>query len=273
MIKNRLGLLRHASQVTGQVSRAWFHAPRVSPVGYADIRRKLAREAAPLVAEAAPIKEMRFHRRLRSLFSCSSSLASRWANPLCPRFRSVCIARAIFFASLFTRPLFIPPTRKPRAGLNTRVNPIRCKCFRARPSPLSSPVSLSLIGLFCREAFSSQARRDASRTGLTFTGVYARGLKLDVAEGCTITSSWAEGRNKFARWKRLSHILLLSPASHLHSFSLSLYSPSCNLGRRAKFIHSPANPVTAYFTYREGGSRANVLDAFLNTCIDGTATE
>lgn len=98
------------------------------------------------------------------------------------------------------------------------------------------------------------------QTGLTFTGVYACDLKLHVAEARTITSSRAEKRNKFTCWKcLLSHILLLSfSPSFLPSFSLSsLLSSPYNLCRRAKFIHSPANPVMVYFTYREGGSRAN----------------
>lgn len=119
---------------------------------------------------------MRFF--LLSLFSFSFCLAlcSTLEKPFMPAilFCSVCVARAIFLASLFTCPLFISPTRKPRAGLNTRVNPIRCKCFRARPSPslpvLHFPLFLSLfraflpisftpIVFFCREAFSSWACR------------------------------------------------------------------------------------------------------------------
>lgn len=110
--------------------------------------------------KAVPIKKMRSHRGLRfllhlsplcrpllhsgrTLYACDSALCLEKCVPYtCVK---VCRARerAIFSASLFTCPLFISPTRKPRAGLNTRANPIRCKCFRARPSP-SLPGSLSL---------------------------------------------------------------------------------------------------------------------------------
>lgn len=78
--------------------------------------------------------------------------------------------------------------------------------FRARSS-----LSLFLSSYFFVERLSRRELADASHTGLTFTGVYACGLKLHVAEACTITSSQAERRNKFTCWKcLLSHILLLS---------------------------------------------------------------
>lgn len=133
-----------------------------------DIRRN-SQEAASLVAKTAPIKEMRFHRRLCVLslflfaFSFYPALCSILEKPFMPAIL-FCVRRArnLSLASLFTCPLFISLTRKPRAGLNTRVNPIRCKCFRARPSPSLSlfraflpPISFSLVVLFCREAFSS----------------------------------------------------------------------------------------------------------------------
>lgn len=139
-------------------------------------------------------------------------------------FRKVCsmrqsVSRALSFSRPFLPvPLFISPTRKPRAGLNTRANPIRCKCFRARPSPSLSrsfshslplplslslfpfrahPVSPSLSSDFFVERLSCRELADISHTELSFTAVYARGLKLHVAQGCVTTSSRTEKESKF----------------------------------------------------------------------------
>lgn len=82
-------------------------------------------------------------------------------------------------------------------------------------------LSLFLSAYFFVERLSRRELADASHTGLTFTDVYACGLKLHVTEACTITSSQAEKRNKFTCWKcLLSHILLLSFSPYL-SFALS----------------------------------------------------
>lgn len=207
-------------------------------------------------------------------------------------------ARAIFSASLFTCPLFISPTRKPRAGLNTRANPIRCKCFRARPSPSLSrfslalalprplsphafslsrffPVSLSLSSDFFVERLSLVVSSQISHTrGFHLRPRYARGLKLRVAEGCTTTSSRAEKESKVRRLKMspLSHIIpFLLLLSLFLSLSLTLY-PIISVAVLNLFIARLTLLRRILLTARAGPEQTGYYpNTFLNTpCIDGT---
>lgn len=156
---------------------------------------------------------MRSYRRLRflylfllsrSLFHSEQTLYAR-DSALCLEKCVPCVkvCRAIFFASLFTCPLFISPTRKPRAGLNTRANPIRCKCFRARPSPSLPVLSLILFRSlflprffpfaltlspslsldFFVERLSRRELADISHTGLSFMAVYASRFEAPRSRG------------------------------------------------------------------------------------------
>lgn len=104
-----------------------------------------------LGGKVSPIKEMRFHRRRalssyllrnsasRPLLTASAppcfnvspvnSSPPRPLLPVLPYFFNI-----TYFFFFFYLPLcfsFSCQREKPRAGLNTRVNPIRCKCFRA----------------------------------------------------------------------------------------------------------------------------------------------
>lgn len=118
-----------------------------------DTRWESSREMTSLGGKVSPIKEMRFHRRRalssyllrnsapRPLLTASAppcfNVSPVNSSPPTPLpvlpyfFNTPYFFFSFFFLYLPLCFLFSCQGEKPRAGLNTRVNPIRCKCFRA----------------------------------------------------------------------------------------------------------------------------------------------
>lgn len=147
----------------------------------------------------------------------------------------------------------------------------------AYPACLSSALYLYLLlspysSEFFVERLSRRELADAARTTLTFTGVYARGLKPHVSRGLhdnVIASgevSHVRRLKTFLRARSLLSHIYYSAFPDSSFLSLFLSSPY-NLGHRSKFIHSPTNPVTAYFTCREGGSHKRGIFLPLSVCL------